>query len=271
MAESGSAPVTTLSMRTPGSPGAAAGGPPGQPLPSRGPAVSKRDYNTLSPIYRPIANRLWERHRIRLFDHVDRMLPDGDTLGEGISFVPLDSRRLKAALLDTGGFHWDDRRVFLYRVAASETIGEGYREYGVPSLHFQLADGFCNLHLDRYGFVFRTPSGDVFTPDMFQHIVDELWWPKIIDAIRQKSRFAGELFGRLHPVLPSSERGYRPAVGASAELLRRSGRGESRTATVTLEFHQDVHLSPCNPASCGLRGPVDLGERQYQLTVRGTF
>jgi hypothetical protein len=263
------APVpTNLSMRSPGPP------PPGRevvPLGSRGKAVPLSDYNTLNPIYRTIANRLSERHRILLTRHVDRMLPDGKTLGEGISFIPADSRALRNALEDSGGFHWDDRRVPLYATAASHTIGEGFREYGIPSLHFQLADGFCNLHLDDYGFVFRTPNGDAFTPDMFVHILDELKWAELVAGIRARNAFLGGVFERMHPVLPSSQRNYRPVVGATFDLVKKYDATASQKTVVSLEFLQDVKVSPCNPFSCDPKSMVSLGERRFMLTVSGTF
>lgn len=267
MPDSPSVP-TTLSMR---GPAPSAPGPQGSPLPGRGPSVPLSGYNTLNPIYRTIANRLSARHRVLLSRHVDRMLPDGKTLGEGINFVPKDSRALRSALEASGGFHWDDRRVPLYSIAASHTAGEGFREYGVPSLHFQLAEGFCNLHLDEYGFVFRTPNGDVFTPDMFLHIVDELKWAQIVADIRKRNAFLGGVFERMHPILPSSQRNYRPAVGAQLDLAKRWDATASKKTVVSLEFLQDVHVSLCNPFSCDPKSKVSLGERTIQLSVSGTF
>lgn len=259
---------TTLSMRGPApSPAGADRIPPGSP--DEGVPVER--YNTLSPIFRTISTRLQERHRIRILDHVKRMLPDGRSLGEGIRFVPSDARRLKSAIVDSGGFHWDDRKVPLYRVAASATVGEGYREYGIPSLHFQVAEGWGNLHLDQYAFVFRLPNGDVFTPDMITHVVDELWWADFVTAVRKKNRFVGTVLGRVHPVLPSSQRGYRPAVGAAVVAKHKVSRDASKTTTVAVEFLQDLKVTPCNPLTCGPKDMASLGERQLLVTVRGTF
>lgn len=269
MAGSGDTTPTTLSMRNAGGPPP---GPPGQEaLKEYGPSIPLQQYNFLSSIYRTIANRLAERYRIRLSDQVSRMYPDGKTLGEGVNFIPADSKRLKTLLTDSGGFHWDDRRIFLYREAASHTIGEGYREYGIPSLHFQLAEGFCNVHLDTFGFVFRMPNGDVFTPDMFQHIVDELWWADLIKRIRKTHPFAAELLQRAHPILPNSTRAYRPAVGAGIELYRRYSSDASGSIFVTVEFVQDVSLTPCNPASCSISDQATFGKWQVELKAGGRF
>ena len=233
--------------------------------------IPKNKYNSLSPIYRPINARLWERYKITLFDHVEAMYPDGATIGEGIFFIPKDSDELIEALRRTQGFHWDDRRIFLYREAASETIGEGYREYGLPSLHFEVAAGLCNVHLDMFGFVFRTPWGDVFSPDMFQHILDELKWAGLVEAIRKHSDYAGEVLARIHPRLPSSANNYELGAGVGVDVLRRFRENATKMTYVSFEFTQDVNFARCNPLTCSLKDEFKLGGYKIMLNIQGTF
>ena len=270
MAKSEDRPLTTLSMRSGGG-GSQPGAQTVTPRGDRSKAIPKSAYNTLGSFYRTINARLWNLHRIQLLDYVDVFLPDGNSLGEGINFIPSDDRALRALLVESGGFHWDDRRFWIYREAASHTIGEGYREYGIPSIHFQLAPAFCNVHVDMYGFVFRLPTGDAFSPDMFQHIVDELWWADLVAAIRKRSAFAGELFQRLHPRIPSSTTGYRLGIGGEFDILRRFKPDLTQMTLVSLEFTQDVNLSPCDPRSCSVSDQAGFGGWQLQLKVRGTF
>ncbi len=233
--------------------------------------IPKDQYNSLSPIYRPIRERLWARYGVTLFDYVEAMYTDGATIGEGLFFIPKDSQGLIEALRQTGGFHWDDRRIFLYREAASHTIGEGYREYGIPSLHFEIAPGLCNVHLDMFGFVFRMPWGDVFTPDMFQHILDELKWADLVKDIRKHNQFAGEVLSRMHPRLPSSANKYELGVGVGVDVLRRFRENATKMTYVSLELTQDLKFTPCNPITCSLKDEFKLGGYKIMLSVQGTF
>ncbi len=120
-------------------------------------AISKHEY-FFNEVYRVIANRLADRHKIQISDHIDTMFEIGARPGQGITFRPVDGDRLKS-LLKMPAFAHDDRRNFCERVAAAATKGEGYREVGAPSLHCQIAANSCNIHLDSYGFVAIGPDG----------------------------------------------------------------------------------------------------------------
>ncbi|NJM52504.1 MAG: hypothetical protein HC846_03365, partial [Blastocatellia bacterium] len=151
---------------------------------------------------------------IKIGEHIDSMIEIGRTISEGITFKPISSLSLRMDIAFTKmdknsgqlAFHWDDRKVWVYKLAALATDGEGYREIGTPSLHCAISDEKCNIHIDEFGFIALLPSGESYlTPSLVRHIGDELIYrdkvrknvirllkyslpDQIADASRQTSR-----------------------------------------------------------------------------------
>jgi len=75
------------------------------------------------------------------------------------------------------------------------------------SLHFAVAPGLCNVHLDKTGFTVRLPGGSIaLTPDMLQHIGNELLWKTNFKALLPKR--LKWVVDRVSLVLPNSANGF---------------------------------------------------------------
>ena len=96
------------------------------------------------------------------------------------------------------------------------------RKIDITSLHVALTPGACNIHIDDVGFVLRGPQGTVgLDPDFLQHLVNELL---LKSKLREKfvakygeSSDAVWAVDHISVVLPSSDVGYMPMVGAKLE------------------------------------------------------
>ena len=184
-------------------------------------AISKHSY-FLNNVYRTIANRLFDRHRINISEHIDVMSKIGVRPGQGITFRPVDRNILEN--LFRKAFTHDNRRNLCELVAAAATKGEGYRESGAPSLHCQVSTSSCNIHLDSYGFVAIGPDGrKYYNLDLVQHIVDELGWAIVVEWLEKKQPMVGSFVSRFHPILPNSRNRYNPAVGGRFTVAKGQG------------------------------------------------
>jgi hypothetical protein len=128
---------------------------------------------------------------------------------------------------------------------------EGYFE--TTSLHAELSEDNCNIHIDKFGFTMRAPSGVFFTPDFLQHAVDELGFKTYLAPL------LGRVVGRLFHVssrqtgnwmarnvtldLPNYRNSYRPVVGFSVTPTR------------------DIEISARFSARCGYCRDVDEDSR----------
>jgi len=156
-------------------------------------SVAETDY-LVDPVYHQVANRLLDLiPGISPKDHIDVMKEVGRTRGEGITFWAKKSEDLRAAIVTARNrsgqvaFHWDNRQIWVYRLAALATDGDGYREVGRPSLHCAIGAGLCNIHIDEFGFVERGSDGDVYiTPEALRHIFDELGYKTVVRPIIYK-------------------------------------------------------------------------------------
>lgn len=203
-------------------------------------------YYSDNPVYMEIQNRFFHFHpRINIGEHIDSMIEIGRTISEGITFKPVSSLRLRMDIAFTNidqysnqkAFHWDNRKVWVNKLAALATDGEGYREIGTPSLHCAISEEKCNIHIDEFGFVAIGLNGEeYFTPDLVRHIGDELIWR---DKIRKNAiRFlkfslpdeiaepAAKLLDRTYLVMPNSQDRYgfdinnkfKPRIGLGFKL-----------------------------------------------------
>jgi len=182
-----------------------------------------------------IAERLLEfTPRIVLSDHIDKVLEVGRTISEGITFKPRSASTFRNAVVSATrkgqrAFHWDDRRIFLYKLAALATDGQGYREIGTPSLHIAISDEKCNVHIDEFAFVLKGPFGSTyFSPDAMRHIGDELVYRAYVRKYLimglyqtlpdQIAKPAAQLLDRTYMVLPSTENRFDMRVGMGVRL-----------------------------------------------------
>ncbi len=202
-------------------------------------SIPLMDYG-LNPTFSKISHRFWDEYRIAINDYILSMEEIGERAGEGIWFVPNGPQRLVDRLNATGRFQHDNRRDPTLRLAARYTRGEGYREIGSTSLHCEIADDRCNIHIDSFGFVWRGPDGKTYVgPDSIRHIVDDLGWSAIVTWVRGKDYFLGKILERVHPVVPSMENKFIPQLGIDFDLL--SGNDWS----LELEYHYG-----CTDDSC---------------------
>lgn len=208
-------------------------------------AIPLMEY-AVKPVYAKISDRFMKKYNIHLGNHIDSMSHVSNRAEEGITFVPRDDQRLIAALKATQAFHHDDRANLVGELAAAATTGEGYREIADTSLHCQIAKSLCNIHIDYIGFTWRGPNGESLSgPDAPRHIVDELGWGKIVEWVNKKSEFAGEILGRLHPIVPSVATKFIPAIGVQYDLLR----GESLDVTKQWSLFLDFRYG-CTDYAC---------------------
>lgn len=208
-------------------------------------------YSSTDPVYTAIRDRFLRFNPpIKIDEHIDSMIEIGRTISEGITFKPKSALSLKIDISFTKldkysnqlAFHWDDRKVWIYRLAALATDGEGYREIGTPSLHCAINDDKCNIHIDEFGFLALTNAGEVYlTPGLFRHIGDELIYrdkirKNVIKALRfslpdQIAEPAAKILDRTYLYLPSSDDRYgfdinnkfTPRVGMGIKLVEKQG------------------------------------------------
>ena len=192
-------------------------------------------------VFNVIKDRLWLLHNINIFEHIDIMHEIGVRPGQGITFRPVDSDNLKS-LLKWPSFTHDNRNNFCERLASAATRGKGYRETGSPSLHFQIAASYCNIHLDNYGFVTIGPNGiKYYNPDSVQHIVDELvWGVYVVEKLDKKAPMIGSIVGRFHPILPNSRNRHNPAVGGRFDVVKRKGWALGIDTTISITGERRV-------------------------------
>lgn len=199
------------------------------------PVVIKESEYLTNPVYMAIAGRFLRfKPEVRIKDHIDAMKEVGRTTSEGITFLAKDSFHFRMALSNAKisgerAFHWDDRKVWVFALAAAATDGEGWREIGKPSLHCAVSKTICNVHIDEFGFVGVGPDGEEYvTPEAMRHIVDELVWkakirPKLLRALerglpRALAVPAGKLLDMTYIVAPSAENKYNLRLGVGMKL-----------------------------------------------------
>lgn len=153
-------------------------------------------------------------------EEYDRKINIGPTTNEGVEFVPFDHitfrRQIRDAKDKNGlpAFHYDDRKVWAFKLGALFTEGAGYRQIGSPSLHIAIAKDICSVHLDDFGFVSIGPDGKTYyTLDALPHIGDELIYRAyirkyarlaLVGAVGETiARPATELLDRSYLALPT--------------------------------------------------------------------
>jgi hypothetical protein len=194
-----------------------------------------------NPVYMEIAARFYRFNPpIRLENHIEYATEVGRTISEGVYFKPKDSLRFRMEVAFTkldqysgiAAFNWDNRNVWIHRLAALATDGEGYREIGQPSLHIAIGPEKCNVHIDEFGFIGIGPDGRPYVgPESIRHIGDELIWrakirPVLIkglslalpDAIADP---AAQLLDATYIVLPGASNRYEGRVGVGVKLMDR--------------------------------------------------
>jgi hypothetical protein len=200
--------------------------------------IDRLDYLT-NPVYMEIASRFLQvTPPILIGNHIAEMTEIGGTISEGITFEVRSNLKFGMEIASAKSdrfsnmkaFHWDDRKVWIYKLAALVTDGQGYREIGKPSLHIAIGTTTCNVHIDEFGFVGRGPNGEeYFTPDLFPHIVDELGYRAYVRPVMRKlldgglPRFLAEpakkLVDQTYLVAPSSRNSYEWRFGPGIKLV----------------------------------------------------
>lgn len=194
-----------------------------------------------NPVYMEIAARFYRfSPLIRLEDHIEYVTDIGRTISEGVFFKPKNSLKFRMEVAFTKldsysgirAFHWDDRKVWVYRLAALATDGEGYREIGQPSLHIAINTDICNVHIDEFGFFGLDPNGLPYLgPEAIRHTFDELGYRVYVrgplikllkfslpDAIAEP---AAKLLDTTYLVAPGASNRYDLRFGLGAKILDR--------------------------------------------------
>jgi hypothetical protein len=76
--------------------------------------------------------------------------------------------------------------------------------------------------------------------------VDELVWGKVVAWVNSKNEFAGNIVGRAHPVLPSVETKFNPAIGLQYDLLRGESLDMTKQWSLVLDFRYGCTDYACN-------------------------
>jgi hypothetical protein len=196
--------------------------------------------------FKPISERLNGRGmKIDLDSYIDYVCYASDALYEGIFFRPKNAAEFKAAITDTRFFHHDDRSDPFGRMAASATIGEGYREVSTPSLHVAIHESIASVHIDSYAFMLQSPEGEyVIGPDVGQHIFDELLFRMPMAWLRRKNLpFIASVLQTIHPVLPNLTNRYNSIAGVRV-TLGGSPRRDLRAGMPRLLFESTYDWGP---------------------------
>jgi hypothetical protein len=131
-------------------------------------------------------------------------------------FPPLSGRMASNQQVD--GYASQQAQGFSAHFGDSVTLPD------MSSLHCAVADGVCNIHIDKTGFVLEGAGGNIsLTPDFAQHLVDELLFKTNLKALAP--RWARGAFDRISLVYPNSANNFSrmgPRVG-QVPLLRRVG------------------------------------------------
>jgi hypothetical protein len=189
-----------------------------------------------------IADRFYTKYHIEILEHIKTLKKVGENLGQGITFLPVNSLKLKAALDDAKIFIPDDKATIVGCLASAATEGTGYREVGQgtsKSLHCQISMHQlpCNIHVDNWAFTPLGPDGKrYYNPDAIQHIVDELiWGTYAVEKAYNLWSPLGWTLDRIHPIVPNSrniqplfptsEKRYDLQVGARVDIIKGNNSG----------------------------------------------
>jgi len=155
-------------------------------------------------------------------------------IGVGITFKPRNYDGLCRKIRQSGEFQEDDRRTLVGAMAASATIGAGFRSFGSPSIHIAISKERVNIHLDKVGFLHIGASGSGFYgPDCLQHVVNELVLASIL-----------KLHGRrwkLRSILPTTSNKFRNVAGLGLSYRKEdfsTGKSTELGLRVQTEFTQ---------------------------------
>ncbi len=240
-------------------------------------------FSSKSPTYNAIAERLTQLSPgIDLGKHIEHGTKDfdakieiGPTTSEGVSFVPRDPIALRNAIVAAKNknglpaFHHDNRKNWIFRLAAVATHGGGYREIGSPSLHCAIASDVCNIHLDDFGFVSVGSDGKTyFTPDALPHIGDELIFRAYVRKYLRKAMVAslGEhvaapatlLLDRSYLALPTLSKLNMSKLTNTVDLRAGLGLKVAETNTVKLRFEATCGNKHCSDGQYMMTLDIDL-------------
>lgn len=200
--------------------------------------------------FKPISERLNGRGmKIDLDSYIDYICYASDAINEGIYFRPKNAALFKADITDTRFFHHDDRSDPFGRMAASATVGEGYREVSTPSLHIAIHEFIASVHIDSCAFMLQGPDGEyVIGPDVGQHIFDELLFRMPMAWLRRKNYpFIASVLQTIHPVLPNLTNRYNSILGMRV-TLGGSPRRDFRAGMPRLIFESTYDWGPSSNA-----------------------
>jgi len=209
--------------------------------------------------FKPISERLNGRGmKIDLDSYIDYVCYASDAINEGIYFRPKNAAQFKADITDTRFFHHDDRSDPFGKMAASATVGEGYREVSTPSLHVAIHESIASVHIDSYAFMLQGPDGEyVIGPDVGQHIFDELLFRMPMAWLRRKNHpFIASVLQTIHPVLPNLTNRYNSILGMRV-TLGGSPRRDFRAGMPRLIFESTYEGDPPQLAALDPRGYIE--------------
>lgn len=186
-------------------------------------------------VYRTIAKRLAVLG-IKLDDHIDSAPEIGGTVLDGVTFAPVDYRRLSQSVLDArranGQTFIEGKKTGTpdaIDLSFLATSGRGFREISwidgqsatldFSALHIALSPLRCNIHIDEFGVVVAGPNGQVsLSPNALHHIANELVLRTIIkEFLRDSLGLPPAYIDHLFVELPNSANRF-SQIGVGIEL-----------------------------------------------------
>ncbi len=140
--------------------------------------------------------------------------------------------------------------------------------------------GQCNVHIDESGFVLGLPKGVALTPDLYDHIMNELkWktdfrdWLSGLISNEMAARIVKEVVRRVSIIFPNAMNGYADLSRRVNSIRRPRGPGDLlRTAGglvaplgVTVDVYEHDYFK------VQVTGTIAGGDRSITVTVGGEW
>jgi hypothetical protein len=188
-----------------------------------------------------IVDKFKKKHRIAFLDHIYKITKAGHTIGQGFTFVPVNSLKLERVIKANSNFAADDRNEVVGAVASLVTKGTGYRELGEgmdKSLHLAIDRGECSVHLDNTSFRGVGLNGMPFyNPDKFQHVAyDLIWDDQIVRRLYGVWKPFGWTFDRVRPNFFNSKTRY-SSWGAGIDIF------DSENLSVSFDYERHIKVN----------------------------
>ncbi len=222
----------------------------------------KRQLNCI----RDIALRFDKKYSIRIFDHINYITKVGYTFEQGFSYSPKDKEQWLKTLRATGKFVPDEKTNLVGCLGSVATNGLGIRELGTDmSLHCDVANSVCSVHLDNTGFRVRGPYGfSYYSLDGAQHVLFDLIWDDwVVKWMYGKSYPLGFMLDYIRPNFLTSKSKF-SQYGVGIDIYERPNLkikfDYTRSYSIGKNLNQEFY-----------KGFLHTKEHKFMLTITGRF